>query len=497
MNTPNPIIIDAEVVLNDALLDADVQAEDIEVQGELLTDTRPMPHITIGDVETLATGEAATATMSGTYAQPVLNLGLPRGEQGERGPQGVPGPQGDQGSAGSPGAPGKDGSDGKDGQDGKDGKDGFSPTASVSKNGTTATITITDKNGTTTTTISDGATGQTGPEGPPGSDYVLTQTDRADIADIVETDLAPVIAGKQDAGDYAAAKHGDPTATALMTASIPYGECDNTSTSTAFTATVPGITELRHGVVMLLKNGVVTSASGVTININGLGAKPSYNNMAAATADTTLFNVNYTMLFIYDENRVAGGCWVCYRGYNSDTNTIGYQLRTNSTVLTVTDTARYYKIYFSSADNTQWVPASANSTNNTTSARAVNQRKINPFGRIVYTSASSNYTAGSNLAAATIWDQYVLSLGYSFNRTGSALTLTAKKPVYVVCAPQTDGSAIMDATTPIVQDLPTTADGKIYIYLGVATEATKIELVPHHSVYHFYNGAIRLWTGPV
>ena len=40
-------------------------------------------------------------------------------------------------------------------------------------------------------------------------------------------------------------------------------------------------------------------------------------------------------------------------------------------------------------------------------------------------------------------------------------------------------------------------NGKIYIYLGVATEATKIELVPHHSVYHYYNGALRLWTGPV
>ena len=68
----------------------------------------------------------------------------------------------------------------------------------------------------------------------------------------------------------------------------------------------------------------------------------------------------------------------------------------------VSDTARYYKIYFTSADNTQWVPASVNSTNNATAARAVNQRPINPFGRIVYTSANTNYTSGSTLAATTI-----------------------------------------------------------------------------------------------
>ena len=39
---------------------------------------------------------------------------------------------------------------------GRNGTDGYSPTASVTKSGGTATITITDKNGTTTTTITDG-----------------------------------------------------------------------------------------------------------------------------------------------------------------------------------------------------------------------------------------------------------------------------------------------------------------------------------------------------
>lgn len=277
--------------------------------------------------------------------------------------------------------------------------------------------------------------------------------------------------------------------------SIPYGIVTSNST-TVFTATVDGVTQLSNGVCCLIRNNnKQTSASGWTLNVNGLGAKPVYNNMADATRDTTIFNKVYTMLFVYDEDRVSGGCWICYRGYNSDNNTIGYQLRTNSTVMNVSDTARYYKLYFMSADNTMWVPASVNSTNNATAARTVNQRPINPFGRIVYTSASTNYTAGSNLEATTIWDQYALSLGYSFNRTGAALTMTVEAPVYVKCAPQADGSAIMDATTPIVQALPSTADGKIYIYLGVAYNATNIELVPHHPVYYHDGAAIRLWTG--
>ena len=301
------------------------------------------------------------------------------------------------------------------------------------------------------------------------------------------------ISGKQDvltAGDGIAINNNT-----VRTTGIPFGRCDSTSTSTVFTATVPGIYKLEDGVCCMIDNGVVTSASGFTLNVNGLGAKPVYNSMAAATRDTTIFNADYTMLFVYDETRVSGGCWVCYRGYDANTNTIGYQLRTNNTVRNVSDTARYYKIYFTSADGTKWVPASVNSTNNATAARPVNQRPIDPFGRIVYTSANTNYAAGANLTATTIWDQYNLTLGYSFNRTGAALTLTSEASVYLKCAPQTDGSAIMDADTPIVQALPTTNDGKIYIFLGVATSATAIELVPHHPVYYHDGTGIRMWTG--
>lgn len=277
---------------------------------------------------------------------------------------------------------------------------------------------------------------------------------------------------------------------------ILYGTVDSTSTATVFTATIEGLTELADGTCVMLHNGVVTSASNFTVNINGLGAKPCYNNMTNATRDTTIFNVAYTMLFVYSEDLNSGnGGWWIYRGYDANTNTIGYQLRGNSTTRNVSDTARYYKLYFTSADGTMWVPASVNSTNNATTARTVNQRPIDPFGPIVYTSANTNFTAGSNLAAGTSWQQYALTLGYSFNRTGAALELTVEAPVYVKCAPQANGSAIMDADTPIVQALPSTKDGKIYIYLGIAYSATAIELVMTHPIYWHDGTGIRIWTG--
>ena len=315
-------------------------------------------------------------------------------------------------------------------------------------------------------------------------------------------ELGQYLKGKQDVltvGDGVAIDNSN----TLRTTGIPFGIVDSTSTSTAYTVTIPGIDRLEDGVCCLVKNGVVTSESGFTLNVNGLGAKPSYSNMAtgngvtptAPTRDTTIFNINYTMLFIYSETIVSGGAWICYRGYDSNTNTVGYQVRSNSMSLPASQKFYRYRLLFTSADGTHFVPANTSSSTNTTASRAVNQTPIDPFGHIVYYGYTTAIEANTRPNAVYLWVIYTLSLGYSFNRTGAALTLTSWKPVYIKCAPQSDGSAIIDADTPYVQNLPTTADGKIYIFLGVAYNATSIELLNNHPVYYHNGDGIRLWTG--
>lgn len=93
---------------------------------------------------------------------------------------------GQDGAPGTDGKDGKDGSDGAPGRDGQPGADGYSPSASVTKSGKTATISITDKNGTTTATVSDGQDGQDGQDGSDGytpvkgTDYWTAQ-DKAEM----------------------------------------------------------------------------------------------------------------------------------------------------------------------------------------------------------------------------------------------------------------------------------------------------------------------------
>lgn len=283
--------------------------------------------------------------------------------------------------------------------------------------------------------------------------------------------------------------------TANKAASIPFGSVDSTSTATEYTATVPGITELRDGICMLLKNGVVTSATGFTININGLGAKPCYNNMAtgndvtptAPARDTTIFNINYTMLFVYSSTIVDGGGWICYRGYDANTNTIGYQIRRNNGTYNAFQAVSQYKILFSYSPTQMLAPTTSTGTG---TSKTVTTYDFDPFGAIFVYTASATVANGSAIAIASMWEQYTVDLRYSFN----CGTITNNKDVYVKCSPQSNGRVKFAGTNPIVQALPTTEDGYVYIHLGHMYSTSSMVLALHHPVYYYKNGAIREWT---
>lgn len=86
----------------------------------------------------------------------------------------------------------------------------------------------------------------------------------------------------------------------------------------------------------------------------------------------------------------------------------------------------------------------------------------------------------------------VIDLRYSTN-CGS--TLTANKPVYLVGVIDSTGAGYTLDTTWWTQTLPTSEDGKIYIYLGTASSTTSIGWIHEHPIYWYKNSAVRLYEG--
>ena len=210
----NAVVIDGGEVSLSSRIDGGETSLTRNIDGGEVGDSFvPLPHISIGEVETLAPDEEATATMTGTASRPVLNLGLVQGEKGEkgdkgdagalnsvtatvdsnigtpsvnvvydganaefnfhnlkgergergergetgatgeRGPQGERGIQGIQGEQGPKGDTGSTGPTGPAGQNGKDGKDGTNGSDGASAGFGTVSATVDANTGTPSVTV--------------------------------------------------------------------------------------------------------------------------------------------------------------------------------------------------------------------------------------------------------------------------------------------------------------------------------------------------------
>ena len=279
-----------------------------------------------------------------------------------------------------------------------------------------------------------------------------------------------------------------------------YGTCSTGAATAAKTVTCDSFTtdDLDNGTMILVKFSEANSAAvaDLTMNVNNTTAIPikKIYNYAIGNLSNAGEIRGTTNIFILSKQSTTTYWILVGVDYNTNENTIGYILRTNN----ATRPARYkfyrYRLLFSSPDGTEWIPANTSSSTNATAARTVVQDKIDPFGPIIYYATTTAVNANATPGVAYLRQQCGITLGYSFNRTGAALTLTTNYPVYLKCAPQTDGTAIIDSDNPYVQALPNTADGKIYIYLGQAYSETAVELVMCHPIYYYKGGSIRIWT---
>ena len=290
--------------------------------------------------------------------------------------------------------------------------------------------------------------------------------------------------------------------TANKTAAIPFAVVDSTSTKTAFTATVDGITELVDGTCVLLKNSVVTSASGFTININGLGAKQAYSNMGtgytgtAPSAETTIFNINYTMLFVYSETIVSGGGWIAYRGYNSDTTTarglVDYYFRAYA------GQAIYrYKLVMQGADNRMYPIVVTNQESATQVAKVPTTVGLRPHN-IWYYNSTSTVAAGAVCGSQTLHDDmYFTTAVYNFN------TSTGTYRMVYLCgdynkdtdmftlyndgsSPCTSYYAFVPSNTANITLSSYFTSGKYYILVGGTYSTTNyMTLFTYNPLYYF------------
>lgn len=259
------------------------------------------------------------------------------------------------------------------------------------------------------------------------------------------------------------------------------------------------ITSLYSGLTVAFKIAFAGHGTyGTSLNINGLGEHPVIAN--TNTMVSTRYPVGSIVILTYDATGTGSiyknatsatavtGVWKI-ADYNSDTNTLAYQVRhNNGTYLAGTVLYRYQLLV--SKNETTLLPLNA-VNNSTATNKTLTTEAFNPFGEILYYNSTTTVNANANIGATALYKQANLDLRYS---TNVGTTLTNNKDVFLVCVPQSNGLVKLH-TTPISQTLPTTDDGKVYIYLGHASSTSAIELALNHPVYQFKNSKLSYYTG--
>lgn len=122
------------------------------------------------------------------------------------------------------------------------------------------------------------------------------------------------------------------------------------------------------------------------------------------------------------------------------------------------------------------------------------------LGKILYSAGAGAQTSNSSLDTyynyksgvntSTIYDAYPVDLRYS---TNCASTLTSQRPVYIVGTIENDGLFHLDVSQWYTQTEPTYADGKVYVYVGMAYSSYQAWLSTENPTYMFYNGEFILY----
>ena len=245
-----------------------------------------------------------------------------------------------------------------------------------------------------------------------------------------------------------------------------------TTATATWTGTSTVLTEIKAGTRIQYKLSSA-GASNVTLNLtlkNGTttGAKNVY--FLNTTRLGTQYGVNATIDLIYD-----GSAWRVLNPYTNSVGTYGGAVKAGA------NGVKNYSLVMRDTETT-WVSLTTTAGTGTSKSRYTG--KLYP-DNVMYINSNSAYASGAT--TGTCYEALGVNLQYSTN-CGS--TLTSGRAVYLVGTLDSDGMFTLDATW-WTQTIPTTADGKTYIYLGLAYSTTSIYLVPENTLYQYFEGAFR------
>lgn len=279
-----------------------------------------------------------------------------------------------------------------------------------------------------------------------------------------------------------------------VSSSSPYAAKQNSTyyvegtgtTSGTWLGSISGLTSYYDGLTIRYKiptNG----ASTTTLNINGIGAATIYHYGTSKL--TTHYPVGSVISLTYIN--ANGGSWTKDMYYDS---TDDYRIRWQNNI-TAGAYIHGYQLLMEGIDG-KFYPVTNGGNISTTNT--VSTASFKPGGTILYYESSADIGVNADSGGYSLYESlYTGTMEYWSNRSTSAWA-TAYRPFYLVGTMNSSGAFILDNssyTSFLTQNLPTTADGKIYIQVGIMNNTSDaFRLNVDHPMYEYVDGKIRLYS---
>jgi len=275
---------------------------------------------------------------------------------------------------------------------------------------------------------------------------------------------SPLVAGTASAGSANNVSRGDhvhPEQTVVkQTKGVFLVIPAQTSQTATLTANVDGITEYFPGLTIAYRAPFNTTANS-TLNINDLGAKPIYYKVNTASKD--YYPANTLVLLVYETTTASGGCWKMVYSYDGNNNNYDRRLHNNA------------------------VKAAAAVTAGTVIVGTSAGYKTAASGVTFNISYPILYASEAIAANATNAKTYEAIPSINLQTTKASWTGTQYATVYLVGT--LSGTTVTIDSSIFTTTVPSSADGKVYIPLGVLYSTYQIYFAPTRDIYQYTNGS--------
>lgn len=295
-------------------------------------------------------------------------------------------------------------------------------------------------------------------------------------------------------GRFSVTPSGSNTQTVAVTKSFGDSIEYIVGTQTAATNLWIGVTQeasLSAGKMIAYKLPVAGNGSAATLNLtlSGGGTTGAIGVRRKGTGTvTTHYSAGEIIFMVYD-----GSYWQINSYYDSDST--GYYTKRIYPNLKAGPGKIFPYTMIMQLPDGRW--ESLVTSNSTGTSKVANTHGF-LLGHVLLMYANATYTENQNVGTYYIWSFHsgLIDHRYSFNTANDSTNgTTGYKPIYIVGSIGSDGLFYLDTTKWWTQTLPSTEDGKLYIYIGDAYDYYRMTFTEDKPIYLYSNGGIKLYGG--